>query len=64
MSEEERTKQEMFDFLQNETVKYAKINSSKEIDVEKSPTTMDTIKKILTMQASLLMVFLMPLVHC
>ena len=47
LSEEERTKQEMFDFLQNETVKYAKINSSKEIDVEKSPTTMDTIKKIL-----------------
>ena len=28
-------------------VKYAKINSSKEIDVEKSPETMDTIKKIL-----------------
>lgn len=47
LSEEERTKQEMFDFIQNETVKYAKINSSKEIDVEKSPTTMDTIKKIL-----------------
>ena len=47
LSKEERTKQEMFDFIQNETVKYAKINSSKEIDVEKSPTTMDTIKKIL-----------------
>jgi len=47
LAEEPRTKQEMFDFLENETNKYAKNDSTEDIDITKSPLTMEGIKKAL-----------------
>lgn len=47
LAENERSKQEMFDFLENETQKYAKRDSTKEIDITQSPLTMENIKKTL-----------------
>lgn len=43
----ERTKQEVYDFLENETIKYAKRDSTEEIDILNSPLTLEGIKEAL-----------------